>query len=390
MVLNTIVEHDTSGLQEVVDFLNQLDEGRFISGIRCRLNEPQMIDRMLGFVRLYQERINIESKSLTEFSESFLRQFATDNNKCFETAEVLFSKIQKTLNSISDVFKRMVDQDRRKMPEGRDVPSVYERSPLGGGPYSDDLYGLESYPQAVRDLYKGIETMFTSAASVLALCHRMIEDEAALREDVDALREIYKRSCAALLTTIDLALFLNNPAIDTFENPLENLRKETGSDESPRFLQKGYHRVDRRQLSTFSIMCAKRKASSRGLTDTEQYYWPDDVDMALRARYIIQNFDKLSEAEGLKGKMSSMTLVKFLYWCGINQEKQRQFYLKHFVPTYTGAGGRLKPLAWSAVSRERKVLLEHGQSEERLAHNFRQHIDGECFAEMPDDISKAV
>ena len=112
MKFSTIVEHDDSGLLMVLDALDELREDRFIEGIRSKQRSHYEIMQMTEYIKERQHRINMEANALTRFSENFIRQFATDNNRCFNTAEKLFGKIRSTIAGLKEVFRQMTPTDR--------------------------------------------------------------------------------------------------------------------------------------------------------------------------------------------------------------------------------------------------------------------------------------
>ena len=144
MIPKTIVEHDKSGLEMVLDAMDELLEEKFIEGIKSKHHNTYEIAQTTEMVQIYQHRVNIEAKALTRFSERFIRSYATDNNKCFNTAEILFKKIRSTIASLKKVFYKTTPVDYTQLPKGVESPSVFEKSPLGNGNYIPDLYGLES------------------------------------------------------------------------------------------------------------------------------------------------------------------------------------------------------------------------------------------------------
>ena len=83
MKYSTIVEKDDKTLLEIIDALNQFEKERFIAGIQARHYTLFQIEQTLDMVHVYQSRMNMEARSLMNFSETFIQQFATDNNKCF-------------------------------------------------------------------------------------------------------------------------------------------------------------------------------------------------------------------------------------------------------------------------------------------------------------------
>ena len=107
MRFKTIVDKDKSGLEMVLDAMNELIEGRFIEGIRYKHHSLYEIAQTKEEIGIYQHRLNLESIALVRFSESFISQYATDNNECFNEAEVFVNKITSTLCCIREQFKKM-------------------------------------------------------------------------------------------------------------------------------------------------------------------------------------------------------------------------------------------------------------------------------------------
>ncbi len=374
MIPLTIVEKDSSGLEKVLDALDELVEERFIEGIRSKHRTEYEIAQTLEMIQIYQHRINMESRSLTRFSENFIRQYATNNNSCFNTAEVLFKKIQSTIKSLKEVFRKTTPRDYRQLPEGAEPQSVFEKSPLAHGEYSPDLFGLESFSQSVQELYHAMETMFASSASVLALCHLMIEEEAKTRNDIVRIRQIYNSSCNDLLETVKAASAFIIDEDSMPDNELEERRKKAGKN-IDKFLMENYHKVDRKVFTNYLIIKTIRDAQNQGLTETEAFFWRKNPEKAFKVRQIIEHFDQIEKAKGEKDKLKSDTIVMFLKWCGVPESQEIQLYKDYFIPNYISKG-KLKPLGWNTISGKRKELKEeYNMSDEELISCFEQMID---------------
>lgn len=373
MKLNTIVEHDQSGLEMVLDAMKELLEEKFIEGIKNRHHTLFDITQMKEMIGIYQHRMNLEANAVAKFSETFIGSFATQNNKCFNTAEVLFGKIRKTIASLKEIFFRTSAIDRTQLPEGSEVPSVFDRSPIGHGQYQADVFGMDSYPQEVKELYKALETLFTTATTTLALCHRMIEEEVETRNDIVQLRQIYNESCNELLETVSAASRFMSSTEQLPDNKLEELREKSGSDENEKFLKSGYHSFDKKVMTEFLIIKTVKQAHNDGLTEQEAFFWKNDHDKAMLVRKVIENFDKVKDVRGQAESLSSRVLVEFLKWCGVRECLEIQLYKTYFVPKYSTCGS-LKPLGWNTISGARKELKEAGATDESLAHDFEQRL----------------
>ena len=378
MIPKTIVEHDKSGLEKVLDAMDELLAEKFIEGIKNKHRTAYEIEQTTEMVKMYQHRVNIEAKALTRFSERFIRSFATDNNKCFNTAEILFKKIKSTIASLKKIFYKTTPVDYTQLPEGVESPSVFDKSPLGHGDYVPDMFGIESFPKNVQELFHAIDTLFSTSSVMLALCHEMIVKEEETRNDIVQLRQIYKESCEELLGVVRAASFFLVPTQELPENELEELRKKTGSDEDESFLKRGYHACDKGVMTQYLIIKTINQARNEGLTETEAYYWRKNHDKALKVRKVIENFDKVSDVKGQGTSLSSMVMVEFLKWCGVPESQETQLYSKYFVPKYS-IKGKYKPLGWNTISGKRKELKEMGDTDEKLANDFLQRITDPVF-----------
>ena len=374
MILKTVVEHDKSGLEMVLDAMNELLEEKFVEGIKNKHRTLYEIKQMTELLGIYQHRINIKSNAVSKFAETFIRSFATPNNRCFNTTEELFTKIKSTIASLKDVFYKTSATDRTQLPEGVEVPTVFERSPLGHGNYTADVFGLSSYPKEVQDLYNALETMFSSATSTLALCHMMIEQEDTTRNDIVQLRQIYKESCNKMLEAVNAATAFITSSQELPENEMEKLREKAGSEDNEKFLKSGYHNYDKKIMTQYLIIKTVKQARNEGLTEQEAFFWRKNHKKALLVRKVIDNFDKIKDVEGQKGSLSSRVLVEFLKWCGVNESIETQLYKYYFQPKYS-TKGKFKPIGWNTISGRRKELIDLGATGESLAKDFEKRLE---------------
>ena len=65
----------------------------------------------------YSTIVEKDDKTLVEIITA-LEQFATDNNKCFETAQRYFNRIRSTLCAIKKVFQKTTPRSMVQLPEG--------------------------------------------------------------------------------------------------------------------------------------------------------------------------------------------------------------------------------------------------------------------------------
>lgn len=368
MRYRTIVEKDDQTLVEIIAALEQFEEDRFIAGIQSRHYTKYDIEQAFDMVLSYQSRVNVEARSLVRFSETFIQQFATDNNKCFESAQRYFNRIRSTLCALKKVFQKMTPRSMVQLPEGTEQPTVFERSPLSYGACVIDLWGLASYDECVQQLYHRLETLLTSATTILGLCHQMIESEELTRQDTQQLKNIYHESCEQLMGSVrEFAGFLGTVQ-QLPETELNRRRHEARSIDD--FLKKEYHNVDKKEFKQFVFLEAMRQGKSEGLTEEETYLFHDDLERVRQVRWAIEHFDEM-DVEGQMGKIDSTLIVYFLKWCDVGQSKEKRLY-KYFCDMYKGQYGLL---VWSAVSKERKELRDGGITDRGAAVAFQRMLN---------------
>ena len=146
----TIVENNESGLNQIIRAAEKFEESRFLQGIQQRCYTAEDIQWATDRVREYQQKLNTEARALAYFSEHFLKQYATNNNQCFEMAQLLLNRIRSTLKATRKVFKEFCPIRRRQQPANAMPPSVYERSALSQGACHRDLFGIMSYEDSVQ------------------------------------------------------------------------------------------------------------------------------------------------------------------------------------------------------------------------------------------------
>ena len=362
--------------------MDELLQEKFIEGVKSKHRDIYEVEQTLEQVQIYQHRVNIEANALKRFAKNFIRSFATPNNKCFDTAEVLFRKIRSTIASLKAVFYKTTPVTYTQLPSGVEAPSVFDKSPLGHGDYTPDAFGLESFPKEVQELYNAIEKLFGTSTMMLELCHQMIKNEEEVRNDIVQLRQIYKESCIELLDAVKTATAFISVNQELPKNELEERRKEIGSDYDKRFLQPSYHSVDKQLFQQYLIIKAINEARNEGLTDQEVFFWRKKHEKALKVRKVIENFDLINGVQGQANSLSCIMMVEFLKWCEVPESLEKQLYTQYFVPTYS-TKGKYKPLGWNTISGKRKDVKEMGDTDEKLAGDFEKRL-AESFPKEKD------
>ena len=136
------------------------------------------------------------------------------------------------------------------------------------------------------------------------------------------------------------------------------------------FLKAEYHNVAKQEFKKYVWLEAVRQGRNDGLTEEETFLWPNNHEKVQTVRWAIENFDMM-DVEGQLGKLDSVSMVCFLKWCGVERAKEKRLY-QYFCDTYKG---RLQPLVWSSISKERKEQRERGVTDRGAAATFQRMLD---------------
>lgn len=364
MRYKTIVEKTEDGLQEIISAVEQFEEDRFLASLSIR-HHPYDIQQATLMVREYQTKMNREVLALDKFSETFIREYATDNNECYETAQRLFNRIRSTISASRKVFRKTCPIVRKPIPGN---PSIFKRSVLSFGICQRDLFGVSTYDEAVKVLYEDLRTFFVTVITTLLLCRKMIQEEMMVREDDKLCLAIYKECCEKALMGVKEF----NEAHRLNELPeTELLRKKEKAKSLTAYVRENYHKFGSIEFETAVRIEAVRKARNQGLTDDEARLWPKDHEKALRVRRAIGRIDRMEGAEGQKGKLNGALMAEFIKWCGVAEGIEKNMYETYFCTTYKG---RLKLLSWSTICKVRKEHRDMGISDSEECASFEKRL----------------
>lgn len=368
MKYNTIVDKNEKSLLQIIQAAESFNLGGFLESLRKRNLSSAQIEQLDDELAEHQLKMNREVKALVRFSETFLVNYATENNRCYETAEQLFNRIRSTISGARKVLRKTCPRRMRRQPEGKEQPLFYLRSMLTVGSHTGDLFGIESFECSVQQLFHVMTTFFATVLSTLALCHRMIVSEREIRQDADRCLDIYNDTCAKLMDEVNqMSRWLGNVK-DLSENTLLKRKHQARSEKA--FARENYHQYTPAELKQMLMIEVLRRGQNDGLTEEEALLWPNDHEQALKVRRVIPLIDQLG-AEGLKGKMDSGLIIEFLKWCKVDSKLEKRLY-QYFCRAYKEQGGRLQVLGWSSISQVRKDRRDREISDEEQAASFER------------------
>lgn len=364
MLYSTIVQRDESGLNQIYEAAKEFEEANALEAILSCNFSLLKVKQTLCLVREYQNKLNKESMALVDFSEHFIEEYSTDNNKCFQMALQLVKKIGTTITGSMKLFKKYCPVTRKKEEGSNNIVPVLDFTRLTSRKFHGMFFGADMYKEEVQTLLHEQATFFYYLVTTLAVCKDMIRKEQEVRGDYKRLKKIFDNSCSQLLDGVRdvLKTFKNVQLVSPEE--LEERRKNARP--LREWLPKEYHEHDKEWLRREAYILRCQEGDRYGLDEEAAQFFPHNPQHGVEVCKVIEQFDsiglsrKRTKVEGYEWQYDAMDMVFFLKWAGVshldeqgnvvNEEKEKRFYESYLCLHYKGEG---KLPTWQAVCRQR-------------------------------------
>lgn len=386
MLYSTIVDKNEQGLLMIIEAAEMFEQGKYLNAIYdCRLKKDEVLS-VTEYVKEYKAKLSKEHLALAKFALTFNSEYATENNKCFDSAEKLFGKIRSTISGSKRIYKRFCRTVRKRTPPfASQRPSVFKRSELVNDYYSGQLFGIETYDKCVQQLYEQLEDFFFELVKCLALCRMIITEENSIRNTPERCMDIYRECYDKMVSNSRMMVRTFKESKIVPPSEIEERRNKAGSLRD--FICNNYHMYDLSQFQMYVVVSELTKDNK--MTDVEKIlFGADNIEMAEKARLIIHHFDEL-ENNAHKGKHkdkhSSYCVASFMLWCGVGNtqdDKVKLFVEEYFNKNYNG---EYPPVKTNAVNNAKNTLL-HRPEESNLNNSlFHAKIDALVEQYAPKD-----
>ena len=388
MLYSTIVQRDRSGFDMIYDAAHKFDEENAMEAIVACKFDLKKVEQTLNLVQMYQARLNNETIDLIAFSETFIEDYATDNNDCFRLAENLIRRIGTTITGTMKIFRKFCPVVRRKFAGRDNVVQALDYTRLRFRYYPSQLFGTEVYNDKVKTLLHEMATFFYSLVAALKICKDMIREEEKVMGDYERLKHIFEKSCDEVLCCVRDVFDAFGQVKLISDEELEERRKNARP--MKEWLAQDYHAHDKKWLRREGYIRRLASGSQYGLDDKASVLWAVNPKQGRKVCDLIPKLDTLNipykhskkaEAKGKKGTFNAREMVYFIKWSGvsrmsddgktvIDEPNEKQFYL-YLRTIYNG---EFVLPSWQAVCRERKFCYERKIPMQEMANNFATYL----------------
>ena len=236
MKYTTVINDPRTGFDTILNAAEKFNCDRFIFALKYKNYKEEAIIKLRDEVAHHRILMEKEHERLLKFSQSFNKEFVTDDNKCFDSSLRVLRKLRTTISQAKLIVKRFCPRPRRDALTKHlcnKLVSAYDYSYISSDIYQLDMFRFEGYPDCVNEQYNEMEKFFIVLVRSMQLCIQVLEDEDNIRKDRNycyALYEDLKETIMKEIAEIVLMISPDSPELQEKNNPLIKERYNYDSD----------------------------------------------------------------------------------------------------------------------------------------------------------------
>lgn len=350
----------------ILKFVQNFDVNNLLFALHAKKMDESTIRCLTLDISDYNNKLERQKLILFDFGKDFNKQYATDNNKCFDTALRTSRKIKSGITEAKKLFVRFCKPSRKQLPNGILDKQAHERSLINTPNYVIDLFGLQSYPDYVAELFYTMLKFYQNLRECIEECIRVIKQENHIRQDKRKCMELLIEACdnskkqqmhliEAIVQNPDLkeAILKTEGLSSDALNPVFREYDETLKDEGSASLF--FHKWTPKDVSKITIRNVCRVHDDPNVVLAYALFGRD-TDKIQRINCIIQNFDSLLPKKCKRNKIPSIRLYFFIEWCEIKLGVES--FLNYFNKMYKAHGGLHIPIKKASITGAKKRFLK--------------------------------
>lgn len=340
-------------VESIVRYVNSFDVEKLLYAIDKKRFDKDTIEDIRLDIQEQNAKLSKQKKHLFDYTKDFNKVYTHENNKFVEHSKGLLYRMNSGVGGIRRQVKKFCLRSSSKLPKGASEPKAIERTLLAAKEYMADLFGLESYPECVKELFVEMVKFYNTLMECITEARRSLEEEKATKKNnrkcLELLIEAQKR--CQKYQRIFVKTFETSPELKEMmmrdptlmpgrDNPVMEDWRNCGATEAGRgaFASRYFHNCTPDDVGRITLY--KTMTEADGDTDifTAMTLFNCSRDKALSINRAIRNFDSLLPDRCKRDKIPALHLYVFMRWCsptiGYNA------FLGYFNKRYKAAGGK--------------------------------------------------
>jgi len=378
----------------IYEFICKFDVANLLYAINGKHLDEDEIVSLTNDISEYHVKLKRQKQYLFKFCKTFPKEFASEDNNLVDSSVKVSWRMRSGAACVKRVFKKFCKVSRKHLPGGVPERQAHEVSLISTENYSVDLYGLSSYPECVKELFRVMLEFYVDLNECLEEGLRTVKEVKTIKGDARKCLDILIHACEkskknqrvlieAMMTDPDMKkAVMNNKTFSGDENPvLKEFKKNTSSKEQ--FAQKYYKNCSPKDVDKITIYEVTSYEEDPNLRFAKVVF-NNNIEKIHKVNYVIEHFDKLLPEKCKRNKIPAMNLFFFYEWC--NPIVGIDSFLKYFDKYYHEHGGKWESIGKSAITgaNTKHTLCKDG-STQKLKDTMLKQIQSmlrEKFHEM--------
>lgn len=353
MYYSSKITDPSQGIDSIIKAASKFNANSFLYALLYKNWDEEKITSMCTEVKTQRGRLENEYQNLRQFALTFNKEFATNNNKCFDTALKLLNKLRSGVSETKRLFQRFCPRAHKNKFNTLDKSrtfSAFDYSLISSESYQLTIYKFDGYPECVSNLYFEMEQFFALLLQSINLCKQVIEDENTIRKDKIYCKTLFDNFREDILSKIGDIVNIIKIDSEVFSEK-NNLAIASMSQfaDIETWAQHGFHNYDKKDVKILAIKQFIEQNNEYDLTLIEKALFGNDVKKVHAIREIIQDFDSFLPDSYSREKLPADYIRKFFIYIGVKNQKLATEYFnqvyksspnkKHEVVKYGAING---------------------------------------------------
>lgn len=343
----------------ILEFILTFDVNKLLYAINGKqLNEDEIRSLTLD---ISEQNLKLEQQKnyLFNFGKTFNKEFATDDNKCFDSSIKLSRRIRSGTKGVKRVISMFCKISRKTLKPGQEEPQAIRLSMISSKYYIADLFGLATYPDSVKELFSVMLKFYDNLDECIHEAMRVLAEEKSIKQDKRKCLELLLQACEksrknqihiieAMEDDPEFKAAVMKTAMLTSDNVNPVLKEWKNSKKEELFAVAFFHNCSPKDISKITLHKTWMQADENPELMKCMTIFNCTKEKATNINMAISSFDTLLPEKCKKSQIPAMNLFVFMKWCseGVGYET----FLTYFNKMYRGSGGRWNPIGKSALS----------------------------------------
>lgn len=347
-------------MEKILSFIEAFDVHKLLYAISEKSLDEDAIVALSLDIREQNVKLERQKKYLFSYTRTCNKKYALEDNKLVDSSARLSHKMRSGISGIKKTVMAFYKKSRRKHFPGGKEPQAIDKSLIATEEYMRDLFGLGSYPDCVKELFRDMVSFFNNMNECLVEARRSLSEEKEIREDQRRCLDLLETACemckkqqeflydtmksdpaaqAALLNSKLLQPGDENPVLKAWVN---------SPDDRGTFASDYFHNCSPKDVSKIAFYETITEAEGDPNLIACMTLFGCGKEKARRINLAIECFDSLLPETCKRNKIPAIHLFVFMKWCseGIGYET----FLNYFNKRYKEAGGHWGTIGKSAIS----------------------------------------